>query len=267
MKNVVRGKNHFDAIQKGVQILRDSNLLADTFAGVVLEDKLACQHVIRTILKRDDIEIIESKAQYRLLNPPSKDAILDVLAQDSSGRLINIEIQRRDDIDHARRTRFYASMIDKSCLDRGLDYAEFPDVYVIYISEHDLYKTGEVLCPVHKMLGSTNRPYDDGSYVIYANTAIDDGSKVARMLQYFKTADPTDMSQGDLSKRVRFIKQEQEGCEHMDKAAEYLLKEGKEIANLEAIESMMEKLNFSAEKAMDILGIPVEERPEYLAML
>ncbi len=79
------------------------------------------------------------------------------------------------------------------------------------------------------------------------------------------------MSQGDLSKRVRFIKQEQEGHEHMDKAAEYLLKEGskfgKQDVNLEAIESLMEKLNFSAVKAMDILGIPEEDRPEYLAML
>ncbi len=41
------------------------------------------------------------------------------------------------------------------------------------------------------------------------NAAVDDGSEIARMMQYFKTADPDDMSQGDLSSRVNFLKREE----------------------------------------------------------
>ena len=37
-------------------------------------------------------------------------AILDILAEDSHRRLVNLEIQRKDTIEHARRTRFYAAM-------------------------------------------------------------------------------------------------------------------------------------------------------------
>ncbi len=41
---------------------------------------------------------------------PAHDAILDILAEDSHRRLVNLEIQRKDTIEHARRTRFYAAM-------------------------------------------------------------------------------------------------------------------------------------------------------------
>ena len=56
------------------------------------------------------------RTQYRIFNITSHDAVLDVLAEDGEGHLMNIEIQRADTIDHARRTRFYGSMIDSEYL-------------------------------------------------------------------------------------------------------------------------------------------------------
>ncbi|MCD8074701.1 MAG: hypothetical protein LUF27_06665 [Lachnospiraceae bacterium] len=47
-----------------------------------------------------------------------------------------------------------------------------------------------------------------GSHVIYVNAEVDDGSEMAEMMKYFKTADPDDMSQGALSKRIQFLKRE-----------------------------------------------------------
>jgi predicted transposase YdaD len=40
-------------------------------------------------------------------------------------------------------------------------------------------------------------------------------------------------------------------------------KEGKEIANLNSIKNLMETLDISAEKAMDLVKIPTEEREKY----
>ncbi|MCD7846576.1 MAG: PD-(D/E)XK nuclease family transposase, partial [Oscillospiraceae bacterium] len=127
--------DYSEVIRKGAEEILKQNLFSDTLASIALEDIGACQHVVRTILGRDDIEIISVKGQYRLLNITSKDTILDAYAQDSTGRKINIEIQRRDTVDHARRIRYYGSMIDKSILDKGAYYDELPDVYIIYISE------------------------------------------------------------------------------------------------------------------------------------
>lgn len=44
-------------------------------------------------------------------------------------------------------------------------------------------------------------------------------------------------------------------------------KEGTEIAILNSIKNLMETLDISAEKAMDLVKIPAEEREKYLAKL
>ena len=80
------------------------------------------------------------RTQYRVSRLVSKDSILDILAEDSRGRIYNLEIQRKKDIDHARRTRLYGAMVDSEHLEKGKDYDQMPEVYVIYISETNLWK-------------------------------------------------------------------------------------------------------------------------------
>ena len=70
-------------------------------------------------------------------------------------------------------------------------------------------------------------PYDDGQYILYVNAAINDGSETAKLMQYFKTADPEDMSQGDLSKRIHFLKCEEGGYEIMCEVSEKIFAEGR----------------------------------------
>lgn len=215
-------------IVQAAERIRASNLLSDTFAAIALEDVEACQYVVRKILGMENLRVTKVKGQYRLLNLTAKDAVLDVYAEDGDGRLINIEIQRRDTLDHARRTRYYSAMLDKSALDKGATYNELPDVYIIYISETDLWQAGDVVYPVNKTLGRAALPYDDGNHVIFVNAAVDDGSEIARLMQYFKTADPNDMSQGALSQRVRYLKQEKGGYETMCDAANEIFVMGRE---------------------------------------
>ncbi len=234
-------ENRLDAIQQGAEKMRKLNLMSDTFASVALEDIGACQYVVRTVLGEDDIEITEVKGQYRLLNLTAKDAILDAFAVDSKGRRMNIEIQRRDTVDHARRTRYYSSMIDKSVLDKGIEHQNLPDVYVIYISEADLWKVGETVYPVNKTIGKVAKPYDDGNHVIFVNAAVDDGSAVAKMMQYFKNADPNDMSQGALSERVHYLKTEKGGYEEMCEVAERIYEQGIEQGIEKGIEQGIEQ--------------------------
>ncbi|MCD8197735.1 MAG: PD-(D/E)XK nuclease family transposase, partial [Lachnospiraceae bacterium] len=250
-------------IKQGAEEIRNSNLLSDTFATIALEDIDACQYVIRKILGMDDLKIVEVKGQYRLLNMTAKDAILDAFAQDSTGRLINVEIQRRDTVDHARRTRYYGSMIDKGSLDKGVEYEELPDVYIIYISETDIWKAGKTVYQVNKTLGETGIPYDDGSHVIFVNAAVDDGSEIAKMMQYFKTADPDDMSQGELSKRVNFLKSEKGGYETMCEAAEKIYNQGREQEKKNTARKLQQKGNTIADIA-DLLEVSEKQVEEWL---
>ena len=96
-----------------VEQARTLNLLSNVFMSVALDDKAACQYVLRILLGIPDLVVKEVRAQDRISKVTSHDAILDVLAEDSKGRLSNIEVQRADTVDHARRTRLYGAMIDR----------------------------------------------------------------------------------------------------------------------------------------------------------
>ena len=209
-----------------VEKARSFNLLSNVFMSVALNDIPACQHVLRIITGIPDLVVKEVRSQHRISKITSHDAILDILAEDGQGRLINLEIQRKDTIDHARRTRFYAAMIDSECLEKGKDYDQMPDVHIIYISETDLWAAGKTVYKVEKKFKETEVPYDDGVYVTYVNAEVNDDSEIAKLMDYFKTADPEDMSQGDLSARIHYLKCEEGGYQEMCEVSEEIYKEG-----------------------------------------
>ncbi len=151
---------------------------------------------------------------------------LDVVAELEYEKICNIEIQRSETIDHARRARYYGAMIDCEVLEKGKDYDEMPEVYIFYISETDIWKDGRTLYEVKKALGEGKIDYEDGRHVIYINAEVDDGSEIAKLMQYFKHTDPKDMSQGALSKRVHFLKCEEGGEEIMCAVSERLYQAG-----------------------------------------
>lgn len=227
--------------ERRVEEARKFNLLSNVFMSVALNDKLACQHVLRILMGIPDLTVREVRTQYRISKVTSHDAILDILAEDGNGRLYGIEIQRTDTIDHARRTRFYGAMIDSEYLQKGKTYAELPDVYLIYISETDLWKAGYTVYPVEKYFKNTELPYEDGQYILYINAAINDGSPTAKLMQYFKTANPEDMSQGELSKRIRYLKCEEGGYAEMCEVSEKIYQEGIEQGIERGIERGIEQ--------------------------
>lgn len=232
----------FQAVTRGtlkqheemLEIAKKLTLLSDVFMTVALGDELACQHVIRILTGNPGLRVLSVKTQYRISKLVSHDAILDVLAEDEDGKLYNLEIQRADTIDHARRTRFYGAMIDSEALEKGKSYKELPEVHIIYISETDLWHGGRTCYQVKKCVEDMTIPYEDGMHVMYVNTEVDDGTAVAKLMQFFKTADPTDMSQGELSKKVKRMKEGEDEAmydaanEFIELGRKYGLEEGKQ---------------------------------------
>ncbi len=216
---------HREFLLQGVEKL---TLLNDTFMKIALNDIEACQYVIRILMDDPAIEIVEVRSQYRISKLVSKDAVLDILAEDTQGRVYNLEIQRKTTLDHARRTRRYNAMVDAEYLEKGKEYSEMPEVYVIYISETDIWKTWMTESPVEKYLKGQLTEYNDGQHTIYINAAINDGSPKAALMQYFKTCDPDDMSQGALSRRVHYLKREEGGIEEMGEYSERIFNGGRE---------------------------------------
>lgn len=213
--------------ERRVAEARSLNLLSNTFMTVALKDKPACQHVLRIVTGIQDLVVKEIRTQYRISKISSHDAILDILAEDGQKRLYNLEIQRAETVDHARRTRFYGAMIDSEYLVKGKGYDELPEVHIIYISETDLWKVGKTTYEVEKSFKGTEIKYEDGIHVTYVNAEVEDGTEVSELMKYFKTTDPEDMSQGDLSNRIHFLKYEEGGFEVMCEMSEKWIAEGR----------------------------------------
>ena len=218
--------SHIETREKRVIEARKFNLLSNVFMRVALKDKKACQYVLRILTGIPDLIVKEVRTEYRVSKVTSHDVVLDVIAEDSSGKIYNIEIQRADTVDHARRVRFHGAMIDSEYLEKGKTYADLPDLFIIYISETDLWRAGFTTYLVKKYFENTDIIYDDGQHIMYVNAAVNDGTETAKLMQYFKTADPDDMNHGDLSKRIHLLKCEEGGYQEMCEISEKIFKEG-----------------------------------------
>ena len=264
-------KNYIKEREQRLESVLRFNLLSDTFMSLCLKDKGACEHVLRTLTGVSDLNVKEVRTQERMVKLASHDAILDVFAEDSKGQFYNIEIQRSSSVDHAKRTRFYGAMIDSEMLAKGKTYAELPDVYIIYISEKDIWKAGHTSYAVKKYFENTNMRYDDGKYVIYVNAEVDDGTETAKLMQYFKTANPEDQSQGALSERVRYLKDAEGGHEEMCEITDEIFREGQAAGKVEGkIEQAQETVvamhqkGFDDATIADILQVSLEQVREWL---
>ena len=256
------------------------NLLSNVFMSVALQEPAACQYVLRTLTGIADLTVRQVRTQYRISKLVSHDAVLDILAQDGAGRMYNVEIQRADTVDHARRLRFYGAMIDSEYLEKGADYAQMPEVYLIYISETDLWREGRASYWLDKGLRGSKAPYDDGQHTLYVNAAAQDGSAAAALMQYFKTADPEDRRYGALSERVHYLKCEEGGKREMCEISEQIFMEGKVEGRAEGrmegkaegreegreegilciLHGLIQNANMTVDEALRLAGLSEQER-------
>lgn len=227
--------------------LEQLTLLSDVFMSVVLSDLGACQHVVRILTGDHEIRLKSVRTQYVISKAVTRGARLDVLAEEQKSTLYHLEIENTDTMDHPRRTRFYGALTDSELLRKGAGYSALPDRRIFYISRTDIWKKGYTIYEEEKRFRQTGLLHEDGAHVTYVNAAVDDGSRIAKLMRYFRTADPFDDSEGELSKRVRFLKTEEGGreimCEIMEKIREEGRKEGRKSGFLESSRKTALNLN------------------------
>ena len=112
---------------------------------------------------------------------------------------------------------------------------------------------------------------EDGLREIFVNTAVNDGSAIAQLMHYFTTADPYDMSQGDLSYQVNYYKVSQEGKRFMKSLSQQIYNDGHSDGLTEgqanSVHALMLHQNYDSITAMDILNIQEKDRDAVLKLL
>lgn len=205
-------------------LVQQMDLMDDVFFQKVTEDEAVCEEILRILLQKPDLRVIEAQTQRFLRNIGAHSVILDLICQDVDGAQINVEIQKSDDDDHVKRARFNISNIDTTFTEKGIDYKDLPDIYVVFITKSDIFKEGETIYHLDMSIKETGTPVSDGVYRIFVNCAIDDGSDIAGLMQYFKNTEGENNKFPKLSKRVKYFKESQEGADSMSDVVEEYFK-------------------------------------------
>ena len=140
---------------------------------------------------------------------------LDALCTLGNGTKVNVEVQRSDNDNHLKRARFNASSITVRESEPGTKFEEVLELYIVYISEFDFLKGDKTIYHVEKVLRETGQVIDDGLHEIFVNTAVDDGTEIAKLMSCFTKKEVKNARFPMLSSEVRRLKESEGGMQVM----------------------------------------------------
>ena len=133
-----------------------------------------------------------------------------------------------------RRARYNASMMDAKELRAGVNYDKLPESYVIFITENDVLGDNLPLYHISRIIKETEKPFDDGSYIIYVNGKNRDGATpLGKLMQDFFCKSPDDMNYKEIASRVRYFKEDEGGIAIMSPIAQQIFNEGENKGRIE----------------------------------
>lgn len=161
---------------------------------------------------------------------------MDIQAEDASGKVIDIEIQRADCGSGVKRARFHSSMIDRTFLFKGEDFEDLVDTYVKFITENDKFGKGLSLYHIERQIEEMDYAvFGDGAHIIYVNG------------EYRNMEHPIGSLRHDFN------------CKEAKDIVNSLLAEGKAETTLELALKMLARGRDSLEEIAEITGLPLEE--------
>ena len=264
---ITRKQNQTQYLEK----IKQLRLMDDTFFNSCFDGNIPCMEVVlRAVMGNERLHVTEVFTQQSAPNLYGRSVRFDALATDGKA-IYNVEIQRSDEGAIPRRARYNSSMIDARTISKGTEFPDLPETYVIFITEHDIWKRGKPLYKVRRTFEDTADPFDDGTHILYVNGECQSDSPLGRLMHDFFCTNPNDMYSEVLAERARFFKEDEKGVTTMCKVMEELynegVAEGKTEERLKNIKSLIQSMGISAEAAMDALSIAKDEQSKYLALL
>ena len=203
-------------------------LIDDDFFSEALDGKIeAVEYILRTVLERNDIVVLETKAQVEYKSATKRSIRLDIKAVDRNQEHFDVEIQRAEEGAGARRARFHGSMIDRDLLGKGKDFDELPESFVIFITENDKYARGVPIYHIERRIEEhDNALFGDGLHILYVNGEYQDvETPVGRLMHDFYCTKSEDMYSKVLADEVKYLKETEGGRGRMCRILEEMCEE------------------------------------------
>ena len=263
--------------------IKQLRLMDDTFFNSCFDGNIPCMEVVlRAVLGNDRLRVTEVITQQSVPNLYGRAVRFDALATDGE-TIYDVEIQRSDEGAVPRRARYNSSMIDSREVSKGTLFPDLPEAYVIFITEHDVWKRGKPLYTVRRTFEDTEDVFNDGAHILYVNGEYQSESPLGHLMHDFFCSDPNDMYSDVLAERVRFFKEDEKGVATMCKVMEEIYNDGiaigevrgevrgeirgAETERIKNIKSLIQRMGITAEAAMDALNIAKNDQPKYLTLL
>ena len=246
--------------QEDLQRLRGFRLLDDDFLTKCFEgDTASIELVLQIILGKPDLKVLDVRTQVFVENLLNRSVRLDILATDSIGAKLNVEVQRSDKGAGRKRARYNSSMMDANLLKKGDDFDKLPETWVIFITENDVIGKGLPLYPIERCFIGTGERFEDGSHILYVNGAYRGDTPIGKLMHDFSCTDAADMYYGTLADRVRFFKESKEGIEIMCRAMEDMRNQTLKEGAINSARRMLADGILTLEKIAEYAGLPLDE--------
>ena len=227
--------------------VRAMRLFDDEFMSAVFSNDIkATQLLVSILLNRNDLTVTKSMSQVQKTNLFGKSVKLDVVAEDIFRTEYNIEIQRAESGAGARRIRYHQAMLDSHTLKKGGDFKDLPNLFIIFILEHDIFERKNPVYRVKKTLDIKDEygnylPFDDDCNIMYVNGDYRGDDPLGKLMHDFSTPNADEMYYKELAEKMRFYKQDEKGVQVASKIVE-------EYGDIRAAEALQQGIQQGAEQ-------------------
>lgn len=245
--------------QKDLERIKNFRLMDDDFMSKVFDQNIeATQLLLDIILERNDIKVISVNAQREFKAVVGHSVRFDVFARDEKGKPYDIEIQRADRGASPQRARYNNSVLDTFLLEKGSDYSELPESYVIFITEKDILRKNLPLYHIERKILETNELFNDGSHIIFVNGQYNGNDNIGKLMHDFRCRDAEDMNYSVLADKVKYFKMDEGGSGAMCKMMEDMRNETAYEAKKRIALEML-KDNVPVEKVAQYSGLSLDD--------
>ena len=262
--------------EEDLQRLRGLRLIDDDFLTKCFDNSPECAElVLRIVLNKPDLKVLDVATQVFVANLLKRSVRMDVLATDGTGRKFNVEVQRADKGAGRKRARYNSSMLDAKFLEKGDDFEQLHETYVVFITEHDVMGHGLPVYSVERYITETKEKFDDGTHILYVNGQYRGENNIGKLMNDFFCTNPADMHFPVLAERAKYFKENEEGvaimCKVMEQLREESIKQGLEQGKQEQAEATAKTMLAEGELPLDRIakysGVPIERVEELQAAM
>ena len=219
-----------------VQKIKEFCLMDDTFMSRVFDENIECTELIlRIILDMPELKVRQVKTQYEIKNLLGHSVRMDIKAEDSDGRPLNVEVQNENEGAEPKRARYNSSLLDTNTLKKSEEYDKLPESYVIFITRNDVLKGGKLIYHADRVVAETGKLFGDEAHIIYVNSSHHDESPLGKLMRDFRCKNPNEMHYKLLAEQTRYYKESEEGESAMCRIMEELIESDRKETAIELL--------------------------------